>query len=69
MAFDDMNEPTPNNKNDMSTTHTQHFSNRRWSIVLFLAVLVGIAQFGLGQFSPWVIAAPFGEPGSGDMKA
>ena len=43
----------------MNTTHTQQFSNRRWSIVLFLAVLVGIAQFGLGQFPPWVIAAPF----------
>ena len=43
----------------MSTIRTLQFSNRHWSLVLFLAVLVGITQFGLGQFSPWVIAAPF----------
>ena len=44
---------------EMPPADSQRFSNRRWSLVLFLAVLVGIAQFGLGQFSAWVLAAPF----------
>ena len=57
-----MNTERPTNRNEsqeMTPTDNARFSNRRWSLVLFLAVLVGIAQFGLGQFSMWVLAAPF----------
>ena len=57
-----MNTERPTNRNEsqeMTPTDNARFSNRRWSLVLFLAVLVGIAQFGLGQFPAWVLAAPF----------
>ena len=42
---------------------------RLWSLVLFLVILVGLAQFGLGQFSPWVIAAPLVALLLGDLEA
>jgi hypothetical protein len=57
-----MNTERPTNRNEsqeMTPTDNARFSNRRWSLMLFLAVLVGIAQFGLGQFPAWVLAAPF----------
>lgn len=42
---------------------------RLGSLVLFLVILVGLAQFGLEQFSPWVMAAPLVALLLGDLES